>query len=144
MNKKQLQREHILNHGFDLQRIYPDSKRFGPVELCKKLHRLEVRAHRMAEEMCCVDVNHEKALDRIEKRANEILGSGPHVFINQDPRGYALKIETTKREVRQEGRSIYKDTDNIKFNYQTLEELLSMEIIPNNETDRLRAFFIKE
>lgn len=57
---------------------------------------------------------------------------------------YALKIETTKREVRQEGRSIYKDTDNIKFNYQALEELLSMEIIPNNETDRLRAFFIKE
>jgi len=95
MNKKQLQRENILKHGFKLQRIYPESKAFGPVELCKKLHRHEVRARRMTEEMCnIVDVDHDSALDRIEKKVNEILGSGPHVFINRDPRGYALKIST--------------------------------------------------
>ena len=96
MNKKQKQRENILNHGFDLQRIYPESKRFGPVELYKKLHRYEATAHRMAEEMCSYDVDTDKylaKLDRIEEKVNEILGKGPRVFINTDPRGYALKIE---------------------------------------------------
>ena len=94
MNKKQLQAENILNHGFKLQCIYPESKRFGPVELCKKLHRHEVRAHRLTEEMCCVDVNHDAALDRIEIAVTKILGNGPPIFINRDPRGYALKIRT--------------------------------------------------
>ena len=30
----------------------------------------------------------------VVKKVNEILGNGPRVFINQDPRGYALKIRT--------------------------------------------------
>ena len=97
MNKKQQQRENILNHGFDLQRIYPESKRFGPVELCKKLHRSETRAARITENMCSYPIDMDKAeiqLDNIETRVNDILGSGPHVFINRDPRGYALKIRT--------------------------------------------------
>jgi len=97
MNKKQKQAENILQHGFKLQRIYPDSKRFGPVELCKKLHRLEAKAHRMAEQMCSYEVDteaYEKTFDKIEDSANTILGKGPVVFINRDPRGYALKIRT--------------------------------------------------
>ena len=97
MNKKERQREQILRHGFDLQRIYPESKNYGPVELCKKLHRIETRAHRMAEEMCNYEVDiekYEKAFDRIETRVKEILGKGPAVFINRDPRGYALKIRS--------------------------------------------------
>ena len=95
MTKKQQQAENILKHGFSLQRIYPESKCFGPVELCKKLHRLEARARRMTMEICNVpNVDHYAALDRIEKKANDILGSGPTVFVNQDPRGYVLKIES--------------------------------------------------
>jgi len=97
MNKKQLQKERILQHGFDLQRIYPDTKCYGPVELCKKLHRMEVKAHRMAEDMCCYNVDqdaYDSTFDRIETRVNDLLGNGPTVFINQDPRGYALKIST--------------------------------------------------
>ena len=105
MNKKQLQAENILKHGFALQRIYPETKRFGPVELCKKLHRLEVRAARITNDMCSYPIDMDKAeksLDNIETKANEILGSdvisrydtGPVVFINRDPRGYALKIRT--------------------------------------------------
>jgi len=105
MNKKQQQRQNILNHGFDLQRIYPESKKYGPVELCKKLHRLEARAGRMTEEMCCVDVDHHKALNRIESRAKEILGAGPDIFVNTDPRGYALKIRTQDAK----NLDIYKD-----------------------------------
>jgi hypothetical protein len=95
MNKKQQQRENILNHGFDLQRIYPETSGYGPVELCKKLHRLEARATRMTEEMCSVEgADHDAALDRIEIKVIKLLGNGPSVFINRDPRGYALKIKT--------------------------------------------------
>ena len=101
MNRKQRQAENILQHGFKLQRIYKDAKSYGPVELCKKLHRIETRAHRLAEEMCCIpDVQekHGTALDRIEKKVNEILGRGPKIFVNRDPRGYALKIRTKDAE----------------------------------------------
>ena len=111
MNKKQKQRENILQHGFDLQRIYPESKRYGPVELCKKLHKYEVKAHEMAEEMCSYEVDceaYEKTLSNIEKKVNEILGSGPHVFINTDPRGYALKIDTKDMKPLEYG-AIHKD-----------------------------------
>ena len=97
MNKKQQQRENILQHGFNLQRIYPDTKCYGPVELCKKLHRMETKAHRLATEMCSYDVDqesHDRALDRIENRVNDLLGNGPTVFVNRDPRGYALKIRS--------------------------------------------------
>jgi hypothetical protein len=105
MNKKQQQREDILRHGFNLQRIYPETKHLGPVELCKKLHRMEVSASRMAEEMCNLDADHDAALDRIEKRVNDLLGGGPQVFINTDPRGYALKISTEDAK----GLDIHKD-----------------------------------
>jgi hypothetical protein len=98
MNKKQRQAEQILRHGFKLQRIYPETKQYGPVELCKKLHRMEVRANRLSLEICNYAwVNRDKhsaALDRIEKRVNDLLGKGPAVFVNRDPRGYALKIRT--------------------------------------------------
>lgn len=41
---------------------------------------------------------------------------------------YAFKIETTKREIFKIHRDIYKDSDNIKFNYQTVDELLQLEM----------------
>jgi hypothetical protein len=109
MNKKQRQAEQILQHGFNLQRVYPETKQYGPVELCKKLHRMEVRANRLAAEMCnheWVDQDkHSAALDRIEKRVNDLLGKGPAVFVNRDPRGYALKIRTEDAK----GLDIHKD-----------------------------------
>ena len=108
MNKKQRMTEQILKHGFDLHRIYPESKSLGPVELYKKLHRIEVKAHRMTEDLCNIEVDQEaydKALDRAEERANQILGAGPRVFINRDPRGYALKIRTKDAK----GLDIHKD-----------------------------------
>ena len=108
MNKKQTQAENILKHGFALQRIYPESKQYGPVTLCKKLHRLEVEAHRIAENMCSYPIDMDKAekrLDKIESKAHEILGNGPEVFINRDPRGYALKIRTKDAK----GLDIHKD-----------------------------------
>lgn len=65
--------------------------------LCKALHRLEVRANRLATEYCNGTVEIE-ALDKYEetvnKRIAELLPNLPieAFHFNRDPRGYALKI----------------------------------------------------
>ena len=103
MTKKQQTAESILRHGFALQRIYPQNTGGGPVSLCKALRRLELEASRHAERLCSdeqycnqpdAEAKHERKEASILARVNALLGPGPAVFINTDPRGYALKIET--------------------------------------------------
>ena len=111
MNKKQQQKEDILKHGFQLNRIFNTS--FGPVELCKKLHRMETRLHSQSESHCNGYLDGEKwekITERAEKRLDEILGAsalGIHVFVNGDPRGYALKID--QKDVHEKNLDIYRD-----------------------------------
>jgi hypothetical protein len=105
-------REQILQHGFRLQRIF-NVKDIGPVDLCKKLHRLEARAHRMAEDECnglLTEVQSEKLEASIIKSLDRILNFKAQdipVFLNGDPRGYALKIQDTY--VREHNLDIHKD-----------------------------------
>jgi hypothetical protein len=113
VTKKQKQAEAILQHGFKLQRIFPQSKQYGPVDLCKKLHRIEAAAHRRAEDECSFEVDTD-AYDRADERAldrlDAILGYralGVPVFLNGDPRGYALKIRD--EYVREHNLDIHRD-----------------------------------
>lgn len=98
-NKKQERAGNILRHGFRLQRIFPEAKRFGAVELAKAVHRLEAEAHRLAERECNEQLPEgysEKKEASIIKRLDILLGfkaAKVPVFLNGDPRGYALKIE---------------------------------------------------
>lgn len=91
--------EAILSHALRLQRIFPASKALGPVELYKRLHRIEAEAHSFAEKCCNVEVSDAKQERKdasILKRLDEILGFkavGVPIFVNGDPRGYALKID---------------------------------------------------
>lgn len=99
MNKKQLQAESILNHGLKLARYYGNGSNGGPVSLCKALHRIEVKLHRLATDLCNGTIEQAefcRASDRAEKRVLELLPNLPaeHLRINQDPRGYTLKIAT--------------------------------------------------
>ena len=99
MNKKQQQREDIMNHGFKINRAF-NLNRSDPVTLCKQLHRLEVRAHRMAEQFCNGEISedfNDRAEGSIMKSLDKILNfkaQGIPVIFNGDPRGYALKIES--------------------------------------------------
>lgn len=101
MTKKQRMAEQILAHGFHLQAIFPDTKSIGPVTLCKKLHRLEIKMHREAEKYCNGDAPYntdENAWDKVEASAlaslRAILGNTDiPLMVNGDPRGYALKID---------------------------------------------------
>jgi hypothetical protein len=105
MNKRKRMAEQILRHGFDLKRVFFSDDPYNPntispLALAKAVHRLEVRAHRMAEQYCNGDIEleqYEKLTDGIEAALDRLLGfkaKGIPVLINGDPRGYALKIES--------------------------------------------------
>jgi len=88
--------QQIEKHGRDLQTIFGIEG--DPVKTCKRLRLLEIRAHKLAEDYCNGNITLEQWEDvseNILSRVNKILNYGSnhiHVFINADPRGYALKI----------------------------------------------------
>ena len=100
MNKRDRINEQILQHGFNLKRIFFDDpyEGIGPVELAKKVHSIEVKAHKLAEDYCngliesddWYDIKEKKILDRLDKVLN-FRERGIPVFVNGDPRGYALE-----------------------------------------------------
>lgn len=92
-------REKMLLHGLKLQRIFPQTKHSGPVSLYQAIRRLENEAHRLAEQECnqhmpegYVESRHERILNLLDARLG-FRREGIPVFINSDPRGYALKID---------------------------------------------------
>ena len=95
----------IEKHGKDLQAIFPNVAEWNTITLYKKLRCMEGKLERIMELACSdetfcrkmgedgVDKITGKALARLDK----ILGfekAGIPVFINRDPRGYVLKIES--------------------------------------------------
>lgn len=89
----------IEQHGQNLLAIFPDASERDPVKLCKKLRKLETIAAEIGLQLCN---GPELQLDEADKRVEAVLakvnkllgnaGSVP-VFVNLDPRGYALKID---------------------------------------------------
>ena len=117
MTKKQRQAEQILRHGLALKRIFnlPGANQagyIGPVTLCKKLRRLENRAQRINLSVC-TEEGYEPPADwdlKILRAADKLLhfvDSGIPVFLNHDPRGCALKIDSDY--VRAHRLAIYTD-----------------------------------
>jgi len=113
MNKKNRRREQILLHGFKLQNLF-GIKDIGPVALAKSVHRLEVKAHRIAEDYCNGVIDNEFEQDRQEHRImkflDQLLGyksKGIPIIFNGDPRGYALKIDDAY--VREHRLDIHRD-----------------------------------
>jgi hypothetical protein len=93
--------EAMLRHGFALMRIFPHAAKLyegHPVGLYKRVHRLEAEAHSFAERCCNEYIPDDKQARKdasILKRLDAILGykaAGIPIFLNGDPRGYAIKI----------------------------------------------------
>lgn len=86
-------------HGLALQKIFPATKGMDPEELVASLAKVEKAAHKLAEDEC----NRPLPDGYVERRSAEILGwldsilafkaAKVPVFLNGDPRGYALKIQ---------------------------------------------------
>jgi len=84
----------------NLLALFPDAQESDPVKLCKALRRWENRARALAERLCNEDVPEEvreREHERCEEGANELLGTD-RVWMNQDPRGYALKVDLKQGE----------------------------------------------
>ena len=103
MNKHDRMYGQIENHGANLNAIFNTG--LDNIKLAKKLHSLEVKAHKLAEDYCngVNDVNTdnwdekcEPILKAVRKVLNMTDTYKPQctipVFINGDARGYALKI----------------------------------------------------
>lgn len=86
----------IHAHGEKLLRIFPNAIPRDPVKLCAALRRIEVRANKLMEDDCSrpmANGEYSVRLGKITSHLSAVLG--PHdvpVFVNTDPRGYALKI----------------------------------------------------
>lgn len=113
MTKKERLYKRIEKHGEDLNRIFNTG--LDNITLCKKLHRLEVKAHRLATDYCNGENgvntdNWDSLCEPILKAVDKILHyteKGYSIYINGDARGYALKIDSDC--VRDEHLDIYKD-----------------------------------
>ena len=93
----------IERHGKALLRAFPKAPERDPVLLCKQLRRVE----KSLEEILCrncntADVTEEEmdaSTNKAKERVIKILGISArqaHViglFVNRDPRGYALKLD---------------------------------------------------
>lgn len=99
MNAKTL--EAIKRHGETLLAAFPNATEKDPVALCKKLRRIETATHRVMVDYCngtCDASDAHAAKVKALDRAGKLLAvtfDGQHypIHINQDPRGYALKVD---------------------------------------------------
>jgi len=82
--------------------------------LYKKLHRIEARCNRIFTNECngvntLTEEQEEKRDGRILQQVNFLLPLTT-IFLNGDPRGYALKISSEEREeLRDKGINLYSD-----------------------------------
>ena len=94
-NKKEMYQQ-IEKHGENLKVIFKLSNDIDPVKLSKQLFRLENKAHRLAEDDyngLDVSAEVEKVIKSVCKVLNLKNINDFKIFWNNDPRGYALKIE---------------------------------------------------
>jgi len=100
MNKatRSLMYKLIENHGENIKTMFNLPSDTEPVNLCKKLFRLENKAHRLSTQWCNGDIHTqtwEHETDNILRKLDTILnytGQEIPVFVNGDARGYALKV----------------------------------------------------
>jgi len=96
MNKKEILYSRITKHGQDLKAVFNLDRDIDPVKLCKRLFRLENKAHKLAVDFCngVIDqLEWDKKADQILTKVETILKNKKVLFCNGDARGYALKID---------------------------------------------------
>ena len=95
MNKKEMMYNKIDKHGNNLNIIF--NTNYDNITLCKKLFRLEKKAHKLSTDYCNGVLNcneWEIETDKILLKVYQILNANNNIkiFVNGDCRGYALKI----------------------------------------------------
>lgn len=88
-----------LRHAAALAELFPNATKSG-LDLCRALRRIEARASRAAVDYCNGDLREGQWSDaKVRATTSLIKILRPHVrvysalYINGDPRGYALKLD---------------------------------------------------
>ena len=92
-HEKQEMYQNIKKHGDILKSIF--NLDIDSIELCKKLFRLENKAHKLATDYCNGDFEGDidKESEKILSKVAKILNTNTfNMFFNGDARGYALKF----------------------------------------------------
>ena len=109
MTKKQEQA--IREHGENLLAIFTQCEK-EPMALCRIVRKWERAGEELALRQCNRGVtNYEEESDRILHILNAALGNDGTVpvFLNGDPRGYALKIEDEYMRTHQQDSRLHRD-----------------------------------
>ncbi len=107
--------DQLFRHVCNLQKLANVSTYHEAFLIYKKLHRIEARMNRIFTDECngYLELNEdqeEKRNRRVIKQLNDMLPGLKTIFLNGDPRGYALKISSEEaRELRDKGINIYTD-----------------------------------
>ena len=110
MNKKEMLYLRITKHGQDLKAVFNLDQDIDPVKLCKRLFRLENKAHKLALDFCNGEIDQlewDQKADKILTKVEAILKNKKVLFLNGDARGYALKIDDGY--IRNNNLNIHKD-----------------------------------
>lgn len=92
----------IEQHGRELLRVFPNAIEQDPLKLCKRLRRIEAMGAAFALRLCngpewpseeAQDADGGKILRKVHKLLNPVGTAARALFLNRDPRGYALKID---------------------------------------------------
>jgi len=90
----------VIKHGENLKVFFNLPKDLNVVQLCLKLRRIEIKAHILMEERYngtnkteeTQETENEIILNKVDKLLNFKQQNIP-VFLNENPRGYALKVD---------------------------------------------------
>ena len=110
MNKKERLYSMITKHGQDIKTVFNLDPNTDPVQLSKRLFRLENIAHRLAVDFCNGDIDQltwDSEASKILDKVQAILKYKKNIFVNGDARGYALKIDDNY--IRSNNFNIYRD-----------------------------------
>jgi hypothetical protein len=98
------QKESIMRHGQSLLAAFPNATERDPVTLCKKLRRIETNADNIGLRLCNgpwfdnMEAWADKETAKHLAKVRALLGLSESesatvgLFVNRDPRGYALKL----------------------------------------------------
>ena len=109
-NKKEILYSRITKHGQDLKAVFNLDQDIDPVKLCKRLFRLENKAHKLALDFCNGEIDQlewDQKANKILTKVEAILKNKKVLFLNGDARGYALKIDD--EYIRNNNLNIHRD-----------------------------------
>lgn len=120
--QKTAMNEAIVKHGINLNNIFNTG--LSPYRLCSQLRAYERKAEIFTTDECNTGKKHEQQLNAILYKVKKLLKTDcDAIFINGDPRGYALKIKDSY--VREHNLKIYTDWGGYG--------ILAPDFTPNNQ-----------